>query len=340
MNVLQLVSRDEPGGVQVLTRMVGDGLAARGHAVDTLALRGAPLQIVRAALSGRYDAILSYQVAAGLAGSLLGWLARVPVRVTHLTALPSAMSPHWRRLDLVFGCVGIHTAIVANSAATAASVAAYPLAYRQRLRLIPHGVAPLPELARDWRAALAIPSTTPLLAASGRLVAQKDHASAVAALAYLPEVHLVIAGEGPLRSALERQAAILGVGDRLHLVGNLERQALASLLGAADIYLFPSIWESFGLAAAEAAMLGLPVVASDLPVLREVLGPAGDMVQFHRVGDATALAGAVSAALKPCPTSAQRTASSAAMRKTHDVAKMIESYCKLLTVFPEGRLIT
>ena len=47
-------------------------------------------------------------------------------------------------------------------------------------------------------------------------------------------------------------------------------------LAAADVLLLPSLWEGFGLAAVEALNAGLPVVASDVPGLREVVGPTGD----------------------------------------------------------------
>ncbi|UJW84815.1 glycosyltransferase family 4 protein [Devosia sp. SL43] len=330
--VLQLVTRDEPGGVRVLTRMVEAGLSARGHDVTTLALRGeggSVAKVIAAIRSGGYDAILSYQVAASLVGHAAGWIAGVRVRATHLTAIPSAMRPAWRWLDRLWGSIGLHTDVIANSTATLASVADYPLAYRHKLRLIRHGVAPLPEqLRRDWRHALGIAPLAPLLAASGRLVSQKNHAAAVAALALLPGTHLIIAGEGALCAPLMRQADDLGVAERLHLVGNLDAAQLAGLLSAGDVYVFPSTWESFGLAVVEASMLGLPVVASDLPVLREVLAPA--LARFHPPNDAAALAAGIGDTLAHYPSTAERAASASATQQAHAVGGMIDAYCRLL----------
>lgn len=330
--VLQLVSRDEPGGVQVLANMIADGLTARGHGVTTLALSEGIGAVMRAALSGQYDAIFSYQVAAGIVGSALGRIGGVPRRVTHLTALPSAMRPHWRWLDRQAGFWGLHSAIIANSGATAASVASYPLAYRQRLLRIDHGVAPLPPPAPlDWRALLGIPQGHRLLSASGRLATQKNHGVAVAALASLPDTHLVIAGEGERRSELMGQAASLALGDRLHLPGNLARPELAALLAQSDAMLFPSIWESFGLAAVEAAMLGVPVIAADLPVLRAVLGAAEPgMARFHAADCATSLAAATRSCLEHYPDPATRQISAQKIAAAHSVDAMIDAYCRLL----------
>ena len=62
----------------------------------------------------------------------------------------------------------------------------------------------------------------------------------------------------------------------MHFLGHVERQDLTDLYRAATLMVFPSTWETFGLAAVEAAMAGLPVVASDIPALREVLAVNGE----------------------------------------------------------------
>ncbi|MHA6730804.1 glycosyltransferase [Devosia sp. A369] len=328
--VLQLLTNNTPGGVPVPAAMVAEGLVARGHEVETLVLRQGPGLVARRILTGRYDGILSYQVAAGLVGALLGGVVGVRVRASHLTAIPSAMRGPWRVLDRWFGLVGLHTAIIANSAATVAAVDTYPQRYQSRLRLIPHGVAPLPKaVTGGWAGRLAIPSLAPLLVTAGRLAEQKNHQLAVAALAELPTAHLVIAGDGPLRPELLQQAGRLGVAARLHLVGHLDRSALAGLMAEADAFVFPSRWESFGLVAVEAGMAGLPVIAADLPVLREVLAPAGT-VAFHPVDDASALAEAVRVLLADYPSSAQRHAAALALRQVYAVERMIDDYCRLI----------
>ncbi len=80
---------------------------------------------------------------------------------------------------------------------------------------------------------------------------------------------LLVVGEGPeLRSARE-EAEALGLGERVRFLGR--QGEVAPLLAISDLFLFPSLSESFGVAAAEAMACGLPVIASDVGGLREVV---------------------------------------------------------------------
>ncbi len=341
--ILQLVSRDEAGGVQILTRMIEAGFTARGAEVETLALirpgstreRLAHLaRVARRIAGGRYDAIFSYHAAAGLVMATVGRLAGVRKRLSHLTAMPEAIRPRWRAMDKLAGVSGGYTEVIANSAATAAAFADFPAAFTRRIRTIPHGVVPVPAALHevDWRARLAIPAAAGVLVAAGRLTPQKNYETAVKALARLPEVHLAIAGDGPLRESLQALAAELGVERRLHLIGTLDRAALGDLFAIGTVYLSPSNWETFGLAAVEAQMAGLPVVASDLPVLREVLGAAGRpaTLAFHPVEDDGALAAAAGRLLADPPDAATRAAVAGAARQRYGLDTMVQLYVDLL----------
>lgn len=112
-----------------------------------------------------------------------------------------------------------------------------------------------------------------------------------------PDLRLVIAGGETLfdyrdyRAAVERRAADLGV--KPVVLGQVTHGALPSLVAAASAFAFPSVKEGFGLAAMEALAAGVPVVARDLPVLREVFG---DAVRFARTP--ADLAGGLAAALR------------------------------------------
>ena len=93
-----------------------------------------------------------------------------------------------------------------------------------------------------------------------------------------PGLRLVVAGGEtlfdyrPYRAQWEARAAELGLDPVV--LGPVEHDVLPSLVAAADVFAFPSTREGFGLAAMEALAAGVPVVASDLPVLREVFGDA------------------------------------------------------------------
>lgn len=130
-----------------------------------------------------------------------------------------------------------------------------------------------PALRRRW----AAPGDA-LLVHCGRLSAEKQPRRSLAALAEVcaagvPAV-LVVAGGGPLRPALQAEAAERGLPVRF--VGHLrDRAELAALLATADVALAPGPIETFGLAALEALASGTPVVASASSALPEVIGAAG-----------------------------------------------------------------
>jgi glycogen(starch) synthase len=117
----------------------------------------------------------------------------------------------------------------------------------------------------------------------GRLdVQQKGLDLALQAVAALPNApgRLLIAGDGPDRPLVERQIAALGLQSRVMLIGRVEGDAKRELLRRARVLLMPSRHETFGIVALEAFAAGCPVVAFDIPGLREVaVGPAARLVK-------------------------------------------------------------
>jgi glycosyltransferase involved in cell wall biosynthesis len=139
----------------------------------------------------------------------------------------------------------------------------------------------------------------------GRLAAQKGHATALDALARLGGMdwRLTIAGQGPLRDALERRCADLGIAGRVTFAGYVaDPRALAALMGEADILLQPSCWEGLCATLIEALACGAQVVAADCtPNIRPILSAAGQHPPVP-VGDAAALARAIERTLaQPAP---------------------------------------
>ncbi|MFH8384387.1 glycosyltransferase [Kitasatospora sp. NPDC018058] len=137
---------------------------------------------------------------------------------------------------------------------------------------------PLPPTVRaEERARYAAPKDV-LLVLCSRLSAEKRPERAVEALARLralglPAV-LVVAGTGPLRERLTARAARLRLPVRF--LGHLgRREALARLLGCADVVLAPGPVETFGLAAMEALACGTPVAVSRSSALPGLIGLAG-----------------------------------------------------------------
>lgn len=120
---------------------------------------------------------------------------------------------------------------------------------------------------------LDLPNDVILLGMACRMVEQKGVFYALEAMAQIynefPNAHLVIAGDGELLHELKHQAADLEISERTHFLG--WRSDIAQLLMAYDLFLMPSLWEGFGLVALEAMGKRLPVIASDISALPEVV---------------------------------------------------------------------
>ncbi|MFO7626678.1 MAG: glycosyltransferase [Candidatus Fermentibacteraceae bacterium] len=103
---------------------------------------------------------------------------------------------------------------------------------------------------------------------------KKDQATVIRALGLLPmNFCLLLPGDGPAREDMKSLASGLGLGDRVSFPGN--RPDIPDILKACDYAIQSSISEGFGLAAVESMAAGLPVLASRVSGLSEVVGDAG-----------------------------------------------------------------
>ena len=89
-----------------------------------------------------------------------------------------------------------------------------------------------------------------------------------------------IAGDGPMRSALEARVRDLGLGKRVRLLGRVDHSAVPDILRSVDVFAMPSREEEWGVAAAEASATGLPVVATRVGGIPEIVvdGETGILV--------------------------------------------------------------
>ena len=155
----------------------------------------------------------------------------------------------------------------------------------------------------------------PLILTVGRLDSYKRIGRLVDALQHLAaSAELVVVGDGPRRSFLERRAVKLGVERQVRFLGHLSRAELLAQYAAADVFASLSAHEAFGLAVLEAGVAGLPVLVSDIPAHREVAGylapgratfvsPAASAVDIARhVATAAAQGRADNVASWPLPT--------------------------------------
>ncbi len=114
----------------------------------------------------------------------------------------------------------------------------------------------------ERRNILASRSDQPVVLTVARLEQQKGLPYLIDAVPLVPGVSFAIAGDGPDREALEKQAVANGVGDRVIFLGR--RDDVPALLAAADLFVLPSLYEGLPLSIMEAMAAGTPVIASDI----------------------------------------------------------------------------
>lgn len=118
-------------------------------------------------------------------------------------------------------------------------------------------------------------ASEPFVLAAGRLVENKGFDLLIDVWHRIPRAagtpRLIIAGDGPHRTELERRAATSPVGDRIHLVGRLSRFELATRMKAASAFILASRAEALGLVLLEAMAARTPVVASAVGGIPEIV---------------------------------------------------------------------
>ena len=87
----------------------------------------------------------------------------------------------------------------------------------------------------------------------------------------VPRAQFLLVGDGPLRDKLEAQAIGLGLDGVAHFVGR--QKDVRPYLASMDVFLISSAFEGFGIAPAEAMAMGVPVVATDVEGLRNIVRP-------------------------------------------------------------------
>ncbi len=154
----------------------------------------------------------------------------------------------------------------------------------ERIAVIPNPAPDTDGLPSREEARRRLHVTGPTLVFAGRIVKQKNLPLAIEALREAGDASLVIIGEGPELSAVERAVSDAGVAERVSLHGALPRESVMEWLRAADAAVLPSDWENFPHAAVEALAVGTPVIATAVGGVPEIIEhganglliPAGD----------------------------------------------------------------
>jgi glycosyltransferase involved in cell wall biosynthesis len=261
--VVAAIASSRPDAATLVVAPVAGRHDLRGIAAHIRAVRRLRPDVFQANL------ISPWSCRYGILAALLTHGTRV-VAVEHLPGPATAKFP--RRLKrLISKRLDAHVAVGDRTARELeARIGLKP----NTIRAIPNGVTDraLTPPARSWPG--------PTIGSLGRLDRQKGYDVLLEALPALPdETAVMILGEGPERSCLERQASRLGVQDRLRLLGR--RENARDYLATFDVFVLPSRFEGLPLALIEAMLAELPVVATDVGSDSEVVrdGQTGLLVE-------------------------------------------------------------
>ena len=304
MKIAYLITRAEPiGGAQIHVRDLAVAVRNLGHQptvitggsgsfVDSLRAQGVPVIVLRhlavpirplqdlralgeiqAALRKTVpDVLTTHSSKAGILGRLAGRALGIPVVFTahgwaFTPGIPSLHAAVYRRIERLAGPLSSRIITVSEFDRRLALEAR--IAPVDRVVTVHNGIPDAPiELRAD-------PGRTPLrMAMVARFEPQKDHPTLFQALAGLTQQswQLDLIGNGPLMHDMEALASRLGIGDRVHFLG--QRMDVAEILAQAQISLLVTNWEGFPLSILESMRAGLPVVASAVGGIDEAVREA------------------------------------------------------------------
>jgi len=214
--------------------------------------------------------------------------ARTPVKVTHVHTPISEwkINPTKRKVDALFYSFIVNRFSDAEIALTPSkkNVKVKEGINKDKIVVIPNGldtakltISPITKAGygEEIRKKYGINMNAFVFGNVGRISREKGH-----------DVLLDIAGGGELESEIRQLAVTKGVADKVIFTGEFEDEDKVKFYSAFDFFVFPTLAEGFGLVLIEAMYSGLPVICSDLEVLKEV---AADTVTYFRAGDSSDL---------------------------------------------------
>jgi glycosyltransferase involved in cell wall biosynthesis len=287
-----LIDRAEEAGVEVIQlryMSIGRGIYPRS---DDRAFR----EVASHLAAGQFDLVHTHSAKAGALGRLAARRVGVPTVVHSFHGFPfhefqspvvrGALRTIERRLARLTDYFLTDGTVVAGEAVR------LKLATPDRIRAIASPVDDIPPATetnrRESRRLLGVPADAKLVGTAGRLEAQKAPLDMVRAVAGMGrrDVYVVWAGDGPLRGKVERLIARNGLSDRFLLLG--ERKDVPTLLPGFDVFAMSSLFEGLPCAIVEAMTCGVPVVATAVNSVPEIVVP-GKTGLVARPSDSTSL---------------------------------------------------
>lgn len=273
MRIAQLMAGAPAGGAELFFERLSIALAAAGDTVLPL-IRHNPARVKRLQAAGlapqtfSFGSVVDIPTRWSLGTALRAFAPRIAVAWMGRAAT-LAPSGDWVLAGRLGGYYDLSRFrrcdhLIGNTRTLAAWIAAqgWPAARTHHL----------PNFAPDLAGAAPAPLPSPLILALGRLHPNKAFDTLIRAMPHLPGAHLAIAGDGPLRPALERLARI--APGRVHFLG--WRADTAALLAAATVLACTSRHEPLGNVVIEAWSAGTPVIATAADGPRELITPGAD----------------------------------------------------------------
>jgi glycosyltransferase involved in cell wall biosynthesis len=238
-----------------------------GHVPESLrgpALLGPVVRLAWQLRRRRIAIVHSYLFHANVVGTLAARLARTPVALVSKRSLD--VYPNRGELAACRLANRLADRVTANSEAVKLHVHRVEGCPLDRIIVIPNGIDldRVTTAAPEGHASLA--DSRPVIGTIGRLSRKKGQEDLLSAAALIltrmPEVRVVLVGDGPLDGQLRRQAHDLGIDDRVRFLGTVADGA--RLLPLLDVYVLPSHVEGMSMGLIEAMAAGRPIVATDV----------------------------------------------------------------------------
>jgi glycosyltransferase involved in cell wall biosynthesis len=223
---------------------------------------------------GKYDAVHSHVTL--FSGVVLRWTQGegIPMRIAHSHITqddkPGTLARRYYRRMMKSRIRRYATHGLAVSKPAAANLFGKNWESDGRFRVVPCGIdiRPFqePVIREEIRRELGIPLGSPVVGHVGRFDSQKNHRFLIEVAAAVsisrPETNFLLIGDGPLRPEMEARVRQMGLSHRIHFAG-IRTDVPRLMLGAMDLFLFPSLYEGLGICLLEAQAAGLRCLVSD-----------------------------------------------------------------------------
>lgn len=248
----------------------------------------------------RYDIIHTHTSKGGMVGRLAAWLAHCPVIVhtVHGFSFHEESSPLALRIYSFLERIAAHwcNCIVTVSEFHRRWALQLKIGNEEKVVAVPNGINKnriLPDKSRaEVLETLGLPNNTLLILTHGRLAEQKGLEYLIQCIPSLQNklnkpFKIILAGDGPLRSSLEKQVAELGVSADVIFLGFTHE--IHNLLNACDMVVLPSLWEGLSISLLEAMAAQKPIITTTIESNIEVThnGEAAVLIPAKDVGAIT-----------------------------------------------------